>query len=268
MRIIEDARSAMRLPAAVALVAIALAVSPARAATPVALQNATGKSGWSNSQREVAAAYDHVLDSASTVALTDAAHADVPGHASVVDCATACVHTQVLRFVADETLTIAKGPYTVVFTASPVGSPGTTTVDTFTFKLDLSVPLLPQITTPVTPGPAAPDVEIAGNATDRFARSAAGIPDYSATSGVARIELRFYNPAVAFNPLRGGSTEVFKYHRELSVACAASACPVAADWTTTVKLDPGYWTVEAFAYDLAGNRSPDSQTVSFVVLPA
>lgn len=240
------------------LVAIAAASMPASAANPAPILLATSvDSGWSRSATLLVATYDAPLQRASGdttltfATLKNAAGTPLPGVSSIDS-----KDRKTLKFLADDDLIAAQGPFTVTFRAHAAGQDegAQDAVKAVTFELDAASPKVPSLET--FPGqivaPGDP-ILFEGNATD-----------VKGGSGVASVELHFFNPVVTFPR----TDEARQYRLTRTVTCSGGLCPETASFSFSPELPAGYWNVKVAAVDLAGNTSAESAPVSFLVLAA
>lgn len=247
-------------------------VAPVSAAEPI-LNTTSVESGWSAFNDGVAADFDEPLDA-------------VASSASLVDLDTALPvlgTTQVINngilFTPNTALAEDGTRYEVTF--SPVsfdGITGQTIVRQF--RVDTKVPDVPRINTPSAmvsseTGPLrglkdgthetlGADVQIAiaapgsGATVEGSAADKRGLHrSTKATSGVHEIHLRFYDPFSA--------AEATDLRVVIDMACSGQCSADVESWSaTTDHLPPGYWTMRAVAFDLAGNASAPSGPISFL----
>lgn len=240
-----------------ASIAVLAATASAHAEAPLSVSDSSVRSGWTNLTKEVAVRYNLNLSVAgSTASLTSNTGAAVAG--------TPSVQGAVVRFTSALSLASSGSPYTLVVRAiSATATPGTpATISVLPFTVDPLAPKLAVVQTPEHNSrvDGAQAVDIHGTATDRL-----GDNDTTTyTSGVARVEVRFFNPAKAFS-LTGGSKEVTSLRSMIDI-CTGSACPTEGAWSLSKDLDPGYWTIQVIVYDAAGNTAAPTPNRSFLVL--
>jgi hypothetical protein len=264
---------------AAGLVTIMAAVMPATAAAPAPnLLQSTVDSGWNLSTTQIAARFNGSLAATSTATIQQNG-VDVAGWTSSVQSTVLTMSGPAL--LADGTV------YTIAFAVTGTQQDaGSATYGPFAFQVDPNGPYTPRITGPdalvdeefqlfgengVAPvrvdvgvaDPTAPASEITGVAQD-FAPDG----DVSATSGIAKIELRFYDgirqaaglPAAVLS----GRPDNFAFNFFASVPAAADV-EWSVDLAEVEDLSSGIWTVRAIAYDSAGNVSSPSRPLTLAV---
>jgi hypothetical protein len=248
-----------------ALVATA-AFAPARAEVPTVVETSVD-SGWSRFTRDIAARYDLRLRPESGATLTDRNGAGVAGASVVAGTA--------LHFVPDAPLSAVYAPYTVSFSATADVPEPETSTDIYEFSIDVDIPLAPELNSPValvktpdqvrTASGGAVDVNVVSPivrqlVVDGSARDRVGPPpifDDAGTSGIERVELRFYN---AF-----GTAETAGARVTIRQTCYVR-CNTNAYFYEEPHLGIGVWTMRVFAFDLAGNQSASSRPMTFAVV--
>lgn len=244
-----------------AMVASAVAaIAPAQAAgkpAPV-LQGNSVERGWSKNDRLLAAKYDLVLDMvASSMTVTDSNGTPVGGaHSFSADKLT-------LTFVPQVPFSADAAPYTATLTARSLGQDPliASTVNTLDFNIDIVTPFPPNVqlndgTQQVTISVADDTLTLNGTAAD----DAAG-------SGIASVQVHFYNPLA--NPQQatlGGVPEASS--TTIQIACA-SACPTSTPISVDLSdLTLGLWTIKVSVTDAAGNRSAESGSLRVLRIAA
>ncbi|MFP5224155.1 MAG: hypothetical protein ACLGH3_01150 [Actinomycetota bacterium] len=243
-------RGSARLLVAAMIASAVTAFVPAQAAgkpAPIMLGNSVAM-GWSNNARLVAASFDRVLDATgSSATVVDRDGAPVGGfHTFSAD-------TKTLSFVPQLSFNEEGAPYTVTFTAKTLGQDVTIapTVETLDFSIDVVTPFPPDVqlndgTQAVTVSLLDDELSLNGTAADDLLGS-----------GIAKIQVHYYNPAA--NPQQatlGGIPQAFS--KSFDVDCTG-ACPT----STPVEIDlsdlgTGLWTLKVSVTDAAGNRSAES----------
>ena len=263
---------------AAGILALSASIIPAHAVGNPTVVDTSVDSGWTKHATVIGASYDLFLAQTSTAVLVDGNSAPVAGTVLVQDAGIA--------FTASAPLAGVNGPYTMTWTAVSASTPASTTI-TRTFSVDTAVPAPPALQSPegveLTPyvpfdfpepvGPTtigpyrgigavrialyAPGdtITIAGTAEDR--RGVNSSVTY--TSGLKKVTISFYD---MFGDLDPAQT--------INVAgtCASNKCAYAIDFTgdnaiTLEDLPSGLWTVQAVAFDQAGNKSGESNPVTF-----
>lgn len=286
-----------------ALIVGAAATVPARAVDAPVLVSTSVDTGWSPSADTVVARFDKVLDKeASSVTLEEVGGAEIAGwHVSFgKELNTIFLRTtdpEAPSAGAGEPLRVDGTQYQVTFMVrgdAPSAPDELQTHGPFTFLVDPDRPTLPIITSPAplfrqeihiggddqagTPeitvielapaDPTTPVAEFAGTAADATGTDG----DTTATSGIASVELQFFNPledplhpqAVVFSVILDGTDH-------LSAPGAAEtdwrvAADEIADEDGSPMLTPGLWALRVVAFDLANNASAPSKAVQILVL--
>jgi hypothetical protein len=237
-----------------ALLAVAAVSMPASAAgEPAPTLVATSlTNGWSHLNYVVAAAYDVALVRSLSSATLKDRNGNLVDGVVTLDAGD----KRVLVFTPDSPMTETKTPYTITFSARAVDQDPSipNTVDAATFKLDALAPRVPTIARPTdmisVVGPS--DVlTIEGSATDL------------GQSGIAKVELHFYNPAATAPRI----DEAPAYRRTMLVDCGIGVCPRTANYSFSVTGIPtGYWNIRVASVDLAGNRSAETEPVRALIV--
>lgn len=263
-----------------ALVASTVTAQAGPGDAPV-LDKSSISTGWLKANTAVWAEFDKIIAPASTVAVTDTfTNTAVGGTTSVVG--------RGIAFVPGALIEDGR-TYSATFTVSGIeGTPNT--VYSKSFKLDAKTPSAPVITAPETLGltlaedgcDAVPGCDFNANlvlgAADVFegtARDVRGVNGVTAaTSGIQKIELRFYNvveQVVELVPsiLSGRPTD-YSFKVALDQTCG-SVCPLDLEpWSANASeiedLSTGVWSMRAVAIDYAGNVSAPSKSITFVVV--
>ncbi|MFA5891285.1 MAG: hypothetical protein WDA27_10130 [Actinomycetota bacterium] len=242
------------------LVAIAAACLPASAAANPAptLLGTSVDSGWGRSATLLMATYDAPLQRADEddVVVTKASLKNAAGKTLTGASSIEGKDKKTLKFVADNEMIPGDGPFTVTFRAHAVGQDDgvTDTVTPLTFHLDAGVPKAPLLETyPASIVAPGDPVVFEGKASD--------IKD---GSGIARVELHFFNPVVTFPR----TDEARQLRLTQDSTCSGGLCPQNTTFSFTAELPAGYWNVKVAAVDLAGNVSPESAPIGFLVLAA
>lgn len=260
-------RSIGAAPVALLLASVALVASVApvaRAGDPPALKETSVDSGWTRDARALAARYYDPITDASWVTVVDRSGAEVSGRSAVSG--------SVLTFVPDAPFDGDAAPYIGTFHATSLAPDPGSGEEVVTFRVDTQAPRAPALDYPApavrTPEaarsasggaidvnvvlPIGPSPRVFGTARDVLGPS----DDDTETSGVARIELRFF-PAP-------GTAEAKGERIVLTESCGIR-CPSATWFDTETTLGIGVWTMRAFAFDLAGTQSASSMPLTFVV---
>lgn len=248
------------------LVAAAFTLPAHAAGEPAPVLKGTSlANGWSRFNSVVSALYDSALVRArSGVTLVDRNGASVDGVTTL-----AATDKRILVFTPDDFLSDARAPYTVTFSAHALGQDAGVpdTVDTITFRVDTLAPRAPSIAMEPVLLAGAPSV-IGPSDTLKISGEAAD----SGLSGIARIELRFFNPVASVQRDPTGTItgqrfdEITALRVTQEFTCSGGICPTEVDYsfTITTGLPAGYWTVKTAAVDLAGNVSGESSSMSFL----
>ncbi len=284
-----------------ALIVGAAATVPARAVDAPVLEETSVDSGWSATTEAVAARFDKVLDpDGSSVTLEEVGGAVIAGWHTRVEGTTvilSAVDPEDPNGPAGDPLRVDGTEYRATFSVvgeAPSAPDEPEVHGPFTFQVDPDRPTLPVITRPSplfrqeihiggddqagTPeiavielapaDPSTPVAEFAGTAADATGTDG----DLTATSGIASVELRFFNPLA--NPL---NPEAVAFSVTLDDASHLTA-PGAAEteWSIAAEditdedgaslLSPGLWAVRAVASDMAGSISAPSKAVQILVL--
>ncbi|HVL33697.1 MAG TPA: hypothetical protein VM600_08990 [Actinomycetota bacterium] len=254
------ARRGARVIIASALIALAATTLPARAAGDPApiLASTSVDSGWSKLTTVVAFDYgtpseEFVIDrAASDVELLDRDGAKVTG---VIDRAT---DTSILFFKPDGGLRADRAPYSITVSARAVGQDPEidATVTERTFRVDPAAPKSPVIASPTS------TVAIVGPSD--VAALEIGAKDEGA-SGIAKLLVNVYNPAETLPQGRVDASRRF----EVAQNCSGGFCPITVNAVISDQINAlpsGFWTLKVAAIDLAGNVSPESKAVSFLIV--
>jgi len=262
------------------LVTIMAAVMPATAAAPApVLQESTVRDGWNLSATQIGARFNMNLAPTSAATIQQNG-VDVAGWTSAIVNGTALTMTGP-ALATDGTI------YTITFTATGTQVDASTLVDGPTaFQVDSNAPYTPFITGPdtlvdeeiqvfgegglppvradvVVADPTAPASAITGIAKDFVLQG-----DSSATSGISKIELRFYD---VIGQAVGLPIAVLTGRPDNFAFNVFSTVPTAADveWSVDLAevedLSSGVWSVRAVAYDTAGNISSPSRPITLLV---
>jgi hypothetical protein len=232
------------------------------------LRKSSVASGWSKSDFVISADFDKLLAATSTITVTR-----VSAPAGPVAGSTTVAQTGI-AFIAGSALASTDGTvYQVDVSASGIeGTPST--AYTKTFKVDTRIPKPPVVTSPEGIGlDGAPpfDASVVPGTIETFdgrAFDAKGANDVTvATSGIQRIELRFWSVVDQVLSLPSFDAD-YSFKHSVDMTCGGT-CPADVDpWSVAAAditdLGTGVWSVRAIAFDLAGNQSGPTKPIVFV----
>lgn len=244
---------------AVSVLLVFIAPLFARAdATPTLVESSV-LGGWTTVTTSVAARYTAILAPGSTVSVTDREGRTLPGRVTL--------HLNTIILNLEAPMRVVDGPFEARFTVKGFSQAASAppTVSTLPFRIDIEPPRRPDIEADALFIPDPTDRIPGGRAlmrptpndpvvlTGRFSES--GVKSAYEWSGVAVVEARFFD--------RSG-VERTTLRRSASLPCDPNCSYDGTYRIDTSHLPIGMWTVRVNAFDLATNRSADSDPLTFV----
>jgi hypothetical protein len=261
-------RGGTRLLVGAALISAVATIAPAHAiiGTPV-MQGNSVPNGYTKTPLAVAITYNTVINPS----LSDVEVLDVNGDPVSGTIGLDLVTEKTLIFNTTNSSRFGEelSPYTATFTArarnQSILAPNS--VETLVFNVDYITPFPPNVHLNDSTDATVPAVSLPGDDLIINGIAADIEPDSGIVSGVARVDIHFYNPVTnASAILRGGIPEV-------SRETVTFPCTGGCDKSEILALDIsdlalGYWNIKVSVTDAAGNQSAQSAPMAVLKVAA